>query len=456
MSPSAKKIRTPSRSSTRTASAPSIPANSAVSSGRVARRSRSIAAALRSVGYSRRSPLAPARAGSSARSAERGIFRREAAESRVEDAEKRERESRAALDRERRALETASASLAHGNSERERYRRQTVVLRHDLDRSERELARARDEMARMGRELRRQQITIATQETELKERERLLRAGVADLQQARLALEQERLRLAEAQTRLTEQKQRLEDKDRTIHLAQDQLREANQKLRSRVLKCYGAGAVKLEVDIREALMLGREQRGGGVYYLPLVELGGKTYLVGHLDQFLGGGSSLSFRGVKQAALFVSTPGAEQQTGTPLTGPVLLANREPRLAAVRTRINGRKPLRALTIEELRERGVEELYLFKAGSPGTEYAELKERCSIDIAGDQLYIRNSGSRAQLRAEPGDLVLTRSGEFVGLVVAVDGAKGSSRHGDQVRVFVISDAKVWDDPKYTIPFSIR
>ena len=379
--------------------------------------------------------------------------RREVAEGRVETAEKRERESRDALDRKRRELEVASASIARGNTERERYRRQTIVLSHDLAKSEKELARAKDEIARKDRNIRQQELTIAKQNTELKERERLLRRGVEDLRQARLALEKEIKAAAAAKVRAAEQEKRIKAQERTINLAQTQLRVANEKLRTRVLSHYGDSVVKLDVDIREALMLGREQKTAGTFYLPLVELGGKTWLVGHADQFLGGGTSLSFKDVKYAGLAVTIPGSKQKP-LPLAGPVLLSESEPRLAGVATQLKGRKPLRALTVGELRERGVEELYLFKAGSPGVEYAELKERCSLDIAGNGLHIRNSGSRTQLRAEPGDLILTRTGEFVGLVVEVSGARGSKRRGDQVRAFVLPDAKVWEQPKYAISYA--
>ena len=380
--------------------------------------------------------------------------RRQTAEVQAESAERREREIREALERERRARAAVGDDLARGSAERERQKRQIAVLAHDLNKNARELARAKDELARQERDIKRLQLTLGERETESRERERLLRIGIEDLRRARAELEAERVRLAEARTRLAAQRDVISAKDRTIQITADQLAQANKKLLNRVVQNYSGSALKLEVDIREALMLGREQRGGGVFYLPYLELDGKTFIVGHLYHFMGNMNdrSLSFKKVTQAALFVSIPGAKQKGGTPLTGPVLLANGEPRLAAVRTRINGRKPLRVLTIDELRDRSGDGLFLFKARSAGSEYMEITDRCSIDISG-ALFIRNSGARDELQAEPGDLILTRSGEFAALAVEEKSRPRGNRHGE-VRAFVMPNTRVWDSPKFTITYA--
>ena len=378
------------------------------------------------------------------------------ADAQIRAAEKRERDTRLRLSRKAEALE---ASNRNSSSALERERQRVVVLRHDLSTSQREQASMKDELASLRTKNEQQRLRINKQEDNLLQFKDKMNQAVNDFQKARADLEKERRELAAARTKVAEQEKLLKEKERLIAEKQNQLTVANKKLRNQVLPCYTNGVVKLEVDICEALMWGREQNGGGVFYLPLVDLGGKSFLVGHLDQFIAEGGSLSYHGIKWAKLRVAVPGGERlKPPERVPGPVLLAGREPRLAALPMRSAGREPLLVLTMGELRERGLENLYLFKAvrtkATDDIEYAELKERCSIATTENQLYIRNSGSRSELRAEPGDFVLTRNGEFVGTVVATENTKGSKRRGDQARVFVMPDDRVWNDPSYTIPYA--
>ena len=89
---------------------------------------------------------------------------------------------------------------------------------------------------------------------------------------------------------------------------------------------------------------------------------------------------------------------------------------------------------------------------SGTFGRESVELDGRCSLDVSSDvpYIFIRNSGSRSELKAEPGDLVLTREGDFAGIVVD-NKARGFAR-GEEARAFVFADAKVWESPRL-IPF---
>ena len=385
--------------------------------------------------------------------------RREAVEGRLTVAElrarEREREAKASRDdlaKAKKALENVSAQGAKNKAESEQNRARLIATRRELNKSEKDRAKMRDEIARDNRKMKQLELLVTEMKTVEKEHRKMLKESVNDLAAARKELEEERVKLAAARAKVQEQEKRLKDKDNTIKVTTTQLKEANKKLQDLVLQSYGDGAVKLTVDIREELMLGREQRGGGIFYLPFVDLGGKTFIVGHVNQLLGDleRSMLSFKDVIRARLSAAAPGAKADT--PLTMPVLLADREPLLAAIPVRLVGRRPIRALTSGELRSRGVDGLTLFKAGSL-CEYSSLGERCSVGAAGE-LFIRNSGSRSELRAEPGDFILTKSGEFVGTVVEVEHASGSRRHGDQVRVFVLPDAEVWNEPKYTFAFA--
>lgn len=337
----------------------------------------------------------------------------------------------------RETLREMNARFGRSNAEAGSLRQTLAYTTGKLDTAEREAAEAADKLERMRRE---HSVTILERdEARRKQTElaQLVKSTVRELSDARKVAEESRVRSAEAVGKLS--------------AVTEELKEAKRKLGNHVLQCYGNSAVKLEVAVREEGLMA-ERRGGGTYYLPLVEAGGRSFVVGQMRQFTGDlKTPLTFNKVRQAAMFVSTPGAETAQGMPLTGPVLLERRELRAAAVEVTVNGRTPLKALTLEELRSRGVQELYLFKSGSFGRESAELEGRCSLDVSDNvpYIFIRNSGSRSELRAELGDLVLTREGDFAGIVAAVN-PRGLGR-AEEARAFVFPDRDVWKDAR-TIP----
>ena len=113
----------------------------------------------------------------------------------------------------------------------------------------------------------------------------------------------------------------------------------------------------------------------------------------------------------------------------------------------TGLKGREALPLLTISGLKKRGTNNLYLFKTGSFGKESAELGERCSLDLSGKspRLFIRNiSRGSSELKAAPGDLVLAREGEFVGIVTAVE--EHGFKNFKQAQVFVFDDNFNWQN----------
>ena len=339
----------------------------------------------------------------------------------------------------RETLKEMNARIGQSTKEAGSLRQTLAYTTGKLDSAEREAAEISGKLARLQKT---HSVTILERDEARRKQAELVQVvknTVRELSQARKTAEESKVQRAEAVGKLT--------------AVQAELKEAKRKLGNHVLECYGKSAVKLEVAVREnRLMI--EQRGGGTYYLPLVELGGKKYLIGHFDQFAGDMDAVMvYKKVVQAALFMSIPGEKSTVGMPLTGPVMLAPSELRAAAAAVPdIRGRTPLKPLLLPELRERGVNDLYLFKAGTFGKESVELGGRCSLDVSSDvpYIFIRNSGSRSELKAEPGDLVLTREGDFAGIVV--DNASRGFGRGEEARAFVLADAKVWESPRL-IPY---
>ena len=378
--------------------------------------------------------------------------RRELAEERLKDTRSDLARTRSERDRTLSDLRTVGAQNTKNKAEAEKQRALYTRTRQELHKREQELARKQDETNRLEREKKQAEVENARLKKDVEEQQRVVKNSLKEVRDTRKKLEETEIELAKAKAEVKEKTETIKAQKEATKVANTQLQIANKKLGNQVLKSYADGVVRLTVDIREERMMGREIRAGGTFYLPLVKIGDKTFLVGHVNQFIGddGNSSLRYQNVKTAVLFAAPPSVKRDAV--VKTPVMLANAEPLLAAIPMTMKTRKPLQALTVSELRDYGVDGLFLFKAGSPGNQYAELNGRCSIGLDGE-LFVRNSGSRSELRAEPGDMILTRSGEFVGIVAAAD-ASGSSRRGDQARVFVMPDVNVWNDAKLTISYT--
>lgn len=227
-----------------------------------------------------------------------------------------------------------------------------------------------------------------------------------------------------------------------------QLKEAERRLANNVFESYSAAAVALTVKItEERLML--PQQGGGTYYLPLVSFKGRPMLVGYLKQFAGDqDKALIFNHITQLEHLAALPDAPAKGASRLAGPLLVSKEDIAVAALPgADLKGRKALPLLTISQLKKRGVHDLYLFKAASFGKESAELGARCSLDVSGTnpRLFIRNTArGGSELKAAPGDFIIAREGDFVGIVTAVE------EHGfneyRQARVAVFSDNYDWQN----------
>ena len=91
-------------------------------------------------------------------------------------------------------------------------------------------------------------------------------------------------------------------------------------------------------------------------------------------------------------------------------------------------------------------VSNLYLFKSTSFGGSSAKLDGRVSLarSDGGASLFIRNAGrANNELKAAPGDFILSAEGEFVGLVTVTDEVD----HVRGARAVLFDSGAVWDHP---------
>lgn len=224
----------------------------------------------------------------------------------------------------------------------------------------------------------------------------------------------------------------------------------NVRTKADVLSCYADAAALLRLSILENRLV-VDQQSDALYCIPLVELAGKTVMLTSFGNMSGTVQSpLNFREIKKLSYRAALPGGKEPVT--ITTPLYVGKADPRVAALEVKLAGRKPLKTIYADAIRKRGVENLYLFKTNSSGKESAPLGDRCSLDFAsgGDVLYIRNGRSSTELKASPGDLVLTREGEFAGVVIAAESPVFSSR--ENARCMLFTKDFSWDKAMTAIP----
>ena len=109
--------------------------------------------------------------------------------------------------------------------------------------------------------------------------------------------------------------------------------------------------------------------------------------------------------------------------TAVGGPALCLAEDARVCLFPVGADKTEPIRMITFDALRERGLDNLTLFKSATFSKDSADITGRCSVSMTqGDNyLYIRNPNrSSSELKAEVGDIVLSKEGFFVGVVVKV------------------------------------
>jgi len=309
-----------------------------------------------------------------------------------------------------------------------------AYTRGKLNATEQELAEAQSRSDRTSRRLAARDLELKEARRQLDHLQKMMKKAVSDLSEARADLaktreksERDTKALAKASGELT--------------ATRALLSTAQNKLRSDVQKLYSQAVVRINMDMEETRFLISTKRQG-TYYLPVIKAGDRTCVIGELPNLTGNVRTRpDYSDVTSLAYTVQSadkPGAAK----PLAGPLYSLKQEPSVVLLEVAMPGRKPLPVLTMAELKQRGVQDLYLFKSSALGKESATLGGRCSLDRR--YFYIRNTarGTGSELRAEPGDFVLTKQGEFVALVVSVYNSDLGRRQ--EARCVMLPDKLDW------------
>jgi chromosome segregation ATPase len=189
-----------------------------------------------------------------------------------------------------------------------------------------------------------------------------------------------------------------------------------------VFKRYASAVIRVESTVSEKAFMG-DRTGKETSFYPVVNFNGRNLIVGALNRFAGDWSKvLDFKNVTLVSMRYSAPfGKKGESGILLTGSMLVHPQQLHVAAFPFNGKDFQALDTVDAAKLQERGVDGLFLFKNGSFESN-ARLDGRVSLVMDKDNpsIFIRNAGrSNNELNAEPGDIILTLHGEFVGVVSA-------------------------------------
>ena len=358
----------------------------------------------------------------------------------------------------RSTLESELARLAEVRTRAQALESNLSFTRGRLSAAERELAEARSAAEQNRKLAARREMEVRDTQRQLADARKAMLKAVNDYSRVKSELDRSKEAIsaaadarAEAERNLAAKQGEADTALARLEATKKELQAAEEKLRSDVLERYDASVIRLTFVLNEKRLL-LDQKGGGVFYLPLVNIAGKTVMPGFHKQLFGDAEyALNFDRVDRLEYRVNVTSAPlEEAGTQLRGPLLLFPGEPRLAAIEFNVRGRKPLAALTIDALKQRGLDDLFLFKPGTFGKESAPISDRCSLDLGsgGPQLYIRNTGrgSGSELRAEPGDFIITKQGDFVGIVTGIENFDMGRRQ--EAKCYVLPADFKWDGAK--------
>jgi len=239
-------------------------------------------------------------------------------------------------------------------------------------------------------------------------------------QNERLMSEKDRT-IAQTETILTQKDKVIEDKDRDLNETKKKADELEKMLNNDVLTSYNASALELSFHLVNDRLFNNIVIDKS-FFLPAVTLGGKTWLVSAFRDTTGLNLHSGYTKVTELQYKVRRPQSKDKWAA-VNGPALCLAEDARVCLFPVASDKTEPVRVITFGALRERGLDNLTLFKSATFSKDSADITGRCSVSMEqGDNyLYIRNPNrSSSELKADVGDIVLSKEGFFVGVVVKV------------------------------------
>lgn len=337
-------------------------------------------------------------------------------------------------------LRISAARLSSAQGENRSMQSKLAYTTGQLRVRERDYAGIQDKLTRAEGELMVEKLAAAEARARSEELGKTLKSAVTQLSSTTAEL-----------NRIARDKTVAETKLASVQNITRELLKQSSRKRSDVIASYGSSVVNLHCKVSENKIFG-SHTGFGSFFLPVVDFNGRKLIVGTLNKFAGDAdTALKFEEISELVFTVQPPGVKSAKFR-IASPLLIMRQDKRAAAFDSPVKERNALPLLTLDKLKKRGLDGLYLFKCTSLGRESTLLDGRCSLSMVPGEarMFIRNAGrANNELRAEPGDFILSREGEFVALITDYDNADSGRVRG--VKAMLFADGKVWNDAE-TVP----
>ncbi|MCP3967155.1 MAG: hypothetical protein GY750_01345 [Lentisphaerae bacterium] len=324
-----------------------------------------------------------------------------------------------------------------------------------LSATEKELAETRSSLNKVRKNTYVKDLELAEAKKKINNLQKVLHSAVKDLSQTKGTLKTVKNEATKATQELSDTRTKMvklegvtSNAKNELEYAKKMLEDAKEKLRSDALDKYFKSALKVVFKIREKRFL-LDYQNKETFFLPELNWKGKRYIVGGLQEMTGVFREITGHSrVSMLRYMVSKPKTESKE-KPLGGPLRSLYADNRVCMLEVPSMGGKAMDILTFSKLKKRGIQNLTLFKDQAFGKNAASLNGRCSLNF--DKGDIRNTGRRAtsQVKAQVGDFIVTKQGEFAGVVVEV--RKFDFGRKEIAKCFVFPDSFTPDD-SFKIP----
>lgn len=290
-----------------------------------------------------------------------------------------------------------------------------------LDGTVRVLADVNSDLTKTKTELSESRQSLAVSRETIAQNERLISEKDKTIAKSEKIIDEKEKTIAQTE-KVVEQKDKvIEYKDRDLTATRQKADELEKMLTNDVLTSYNASALELSFHIVNDRLFNNIAIDKS-FFLPAVKLGGKAWLVSAFRDTTGLSLHSGYTKVTELQYKVRRPQSKDKWSA-VNGPALCLAEDARVCLYPVAADKAEPIQAITFGALRERGLDNLTLFKSATFSKDSADITGRCSVSMEeGDNyLYIRNPNrSSSELKAEVGDIVLSKEGLFVGVVVKV------------------------------------
>ena len=236
-------------------------------------------------------------------------------------------------------------------------------------------------------------------------------------------------------------KQEVADVKTELVSVQEDIKQLRKTIEGNVLDYYDQTVQNLRVYVEQERFWSNRRMVQNLF-LPVIRVENKPVLIS-LFRLLSAnkfGEEMELENVLQYVCKAYAPDTSDVTGQQLRGFLTIPRKDIRVACLELGEYYGKTLAFLTFSDLKRRGLQNLYLFKYDSFGRDGGSLEGRCSLSLKenDEYLYIRNGlKSSSETQAAEGDLVMTKEGGFVGIIVSVRRFENGS---SEAKCFIFPD----------------